>query len=341
MKKFIIGILGIITFVLRLFGEVPSSLPIGSRALLQAYAFENSAEAKAGIGSASAISGGNTYFSKSVRNGSHAIEVLRTARFTFNVENVKNPANLWAQIEDKDGNVLMSGSDQKEVVMSQFGFYQVKDKALPMSYSPSLPIRFPGVQYAYVYIRDEEGKTIRQDNVPVRNGNILFPSAIAGEVSLKVAAVDESGKWVEYLYSKDGWRNVDPDRVFSGLEPKVENTAFVTDSHLNNVIVDSKNGYGNNTLFVLTLNQNQLVNFFAMTSEGYLATGYYIKKDKQPVNYWEIPKGFEVAHDLEWGTYYVWFTWNKDEFQEYQQWYSPPQNDGDGYGKGSSKNPTY
>lgn len=341
MKTKVLAIIGFIAFILRLIGDVPDKLPTGSRALLQAYAFEMASEVKAGIGSVSIVGNGNTYFSRAARNGAHALELMASAKFTFSVENGNDPVYLWAQIEDEDGNVLISGSAQKSIVMSRFGFYQINDKQVEMEYSQSLPIHFPGVQSAYAFIRDENGKTIRRDFIPTRNNKILFPVALAGEVSLQIFASDESGEFREYVYYNDGWRNPEPTKVMTGIEAKVENTIFVTDSFINNVVLESKNGIGDNPLFVLTLNQNQLVNFFAMTSEGKFATGYYIKKDKGPIMRYEVPQGFEVAQDLEWGTYYVWFTWNDEEFKENKRWYAPPQNNGDGYGKGSEENPTY
>jgi hypothetical protein len=343
MKKFIVGILGIITFIFRLFGDVPSSLPFGSRELLQAYALQNTAEARAGIGSDSIVGGNNaTYFTRKVANGVQGIEALRSAMFSFNIENPKDSVYLWSQLTDNDGNVLVGGSSSKMTVKSDVGVYRLTDKKVVMSYSDKLPIIFPGAQAAQVFIHNEKGETIRRDDVKVQNGKILFPVALAGKVSLLVYVENSEGRWEGNLYKNDGTLKVKPDSVVSGIESQIDNTVFVTDSDLNNVVMKSDGGMGNNTLFVLTLNKRRNEHFFAQTSEGYFFTGYNIMKAGETIpKNWVTPKQYEVAQDLNEGVYYIWFTWNESEFKSYQLWYAPPQNDGGGYGKGSEENPTY
>ena len=79
MKKFIVGILSIFAFIHGLFGDVPSSLPIGSRQLLQAQALQNAAVANAGGWSSSTLGGnGNiTYSTRKVANGIQGLEALK------------------------------------------------------------------------------------------------------------------------------------------------------------------------------------------------------------------------------------------------------------------------
>ena len=344
MKKFIVGILSIFAFIHGLFGDVPSSLPIGSRQLLQAQALQNAAVANAGGWSSSTLGGnGNiTYSTRKVANGIQGLEALKTMMFSFNIENPKDPVTLWSQLVDKDGNVLVNGRSTKNTVKSEPGVYGLVDNRVVMYYSDKLPIVFPEAQAAYVSIRNEKGETIREDSVKVQNGKILFPVALAGKSSLVVYTEDSTGGWVANLYKSDGSLSVKPDSVKSGIDPLIDNTVFVTDSHLNNVIVNSEGGKGNNPLFVLTLNKKTGVNFFATTSEGYFSTGYYVMKAGESTpKKWETPKGFEVVQELADGVYYIWFTWDQNEFQEYQQWYAPSQDNGGDYGLGHGQDPTY
>jgi len=326
MKKFIIGIISILAFTVGLLGDVPKSLPIGSRALLQAYALQNTAVVQAGIGSDSMIGGDNTtYFTRRVSNGVQGIEALRSAKFSSSVENPNDPVILWSQLSDKDGNVLASGRSSKKTVKSDAGVYRLTDNKVTMYYSSDiLPIVYPDAQMAYVFIRNEKGETVSQDNIKVKNGKILFPVALAGKASMMVYVENSEGRWEGNLYMADGSLKVKPDSVVGGIEPQIDNTVFVTDSHLNNVVIKSEGGMGDNTLFVLTLNKKKNEHFFAKTSEGHFFTGYYIMKAGEEAKWWPTPKGFEVSQELGDGIYYIWFTWDENEFQEYERYYEPP-----------------
>lgn len=342
MKKFILSILGILVFIHGIFGEAPKSLPIGSRQALQAFALQSVRSVEAGIGSQSIVGNNNQpYISKKVSNGLQALDVIRKANFSYTVENPQDTVSLYVNILDEDGSTILYGNSTKKTTVFGPGFYKPVDTDIKLYYQmDNISIPFPEAYAANAFVRNDKGETIRQDNLRVKNGKIFFPAGLVGQVSVRVFTADASGKGAQYLYAKDGGLKQSIDMVsFVGMTPTVDNTVFVTDADLNNAVIKSQNGFGDNTLYVVTLNKARNLLLFAKTTEGAYCNGFSIMKagDTKPAS-WPIPKGYEVAQNLTDGVYYIWFSWDPKDFTEYKIPYAVP---GDGYGKGFEENPTY
>ncbi|MDO8571402.1 MAG: hypothetical protein Q7R79_01875 [bacterium] len=309
--------------------SVPSKLPTGSVGEIQAYALEHTSQVRAGVGSESQVNGSRrTYVDKRINGAGAALALLASSSFEFNVENPKDDVYLWVWLYDDDDNAVVYGDARKKLVVAKGGNYRPEDLKITLRYAEFVPIAISDLRSAYVAIQDDKGKTIRHDRIEVRNGKMVYPVALAGNAPIHLFIGDD---YTEYLYSKDGLQKLPEQVNTGGVDVSIDHTLFITDGNVNKVVVPSENGRGYNYVIELTLTKAQPVQFFAQTSEGASSTGYIIKKKGGAPVPWTVPKGYEVVQQLAEGTYYIWFSWDPQDFEPYDLYYAPPDNGG---GKG-------
>lgn len=207
MKSVIVGIA--LVFLNLLFGIVAMAappMPVGGQDTIREFALATVVSGQRSIEATSMVWSPDRPNWVEVE-GNGAEDVLNQLLAKKLVMEVVNPADevtgrIW--LFDRDGNCLWYGRSS----------YQADSKALP-AYNLWIQDIFllEDVQRASVYILDEDGKTIGQQGLEIRNGQVVFQSWMAGMKNAVMTVWFEDGQVISW--SLDDGSSSNPSNVSS------------------------------------------------------------------------------------------------------------------------------
>ncbi len=197
----------------------PESLPIGSKAMLRAYAFEQVCGSSISIWSEATMwssnSVTNVYFHPEVAPSlDDAMQAIMFNQFRFKVSDKTKPLNIYAELHNKDGTALFSGNVNASIsesgqILCSTGVKMKLDSFVPIYVGPNVSgasIRLNNGEWdsltvwnGYLYFRSDyteqdgtlilnynEGNTFQQIPYSLRTGDQVPLVAVSGNVDAYV-----------------------------------------------------------------------------------------------------------------------------------------------------------
>lgn len=340
MKKVIMVLLFVICSI-GAFGQ--ATLPINSKAVLRAYALEQSANVFVYFGSSLSLGDSSSRF-VAVEGGTAAgiSKAISSQSFAIDVANPKDMIYCGGSVFNTDGDCLFSGWKNFYLVSSDSGKTYLPPDGygkIDLELQDTIPIKIEGVMYAQLDILDGEGRSRNFYNLNVRDGKVYFQTALAGTnaiIGVYSRTTDSSGQttygW-KYWSAKDS-KLTNQMIPLNEVSVTVKGVKNITDGDII-VEVPTTNGIGDNITveYKSTKVQNVTVSF--LTSEWKWYKGIRVKKvgakDWEfytPVldstkEYYYINVMFDV------GTYYIVPDWAPESLKEPTgPWYPPYYYDG-------------
>lgn len=290
MKKQIQLVIAILIAVLAAgLAYAQESLPmIASRDLLRSYAVEHISKAEGYTYSQSSVpSQGETYFAFPVTDRPVSIEKLRQEVGKYPLTPaIANPADYVGFVVrylSRDEDILFQGGTSVKFVRNaETGRWELPPIDGPeLNLNYEIPITVSNVNYAYVILTDENGNTVRYENVRADReaGKIYYPSFLAGAAGyLVVNSYDhETGKSSSRIYDMRTGKATQPATDSVALSPSIRDFPEVTLSPADPGViieVESHNGSGESPTVEVTVTNKPgntapvFVTVTARTTEG-------------------------------------------------------------------------
>jgi hypothetical protein len=286
MEKIIVGIISVVVLASSLHAlELPM---LQSKEMLQTYAVEQSAKVYAAAGTSlpagdKAQSG---YVPVETSTLVGIIRAIGNCKLSIDVANPKDPVYSSVWVSNKEYQTLFWGNNHFNLVEGKTGY------TLPINYGrielemvEKPPIKIPGAVAARLFTLSN-GQTVYLDEpLRVENGNVFFPSRLAGSSTLLQVEVS-NGKTSEFFYwNVASGASVSKQTFNIGLFSSIKGMSVTTDYNnglpgVNNVMlqIPTTNQMGfNKTLEHYAAGGNNPFFVSLWTSEGKWFTGVKIR----------------------------------------------------------------
>ncbi len=210
---------------------VPTSLPIGSKASLTAYANGQVARGYITHGGLTVLqsSGSVTYLEYQNSDIADLMKSLSVQVSSFDVANTSDAIYTWVSVMNKNWETLYSGY-RNAPPEKVGGAWKLLSSPVRITLSDYIPITFKNVQYAQLVLRDPNGNIeVRQ----VRTGtdSLYFQTALAGWGSELLVTYNTGTGYATAAYSvsNDG-KMIVPSNVSGATAAYIENQTNLNDS---------------------------------------------------------------------------------------------------------------
>jgi hypothetical protein len=209
---------------------LPEELPIGSKAMLTAYALSRAKMVSAQLWSESILSfdGEVSYLFFWGEGADDLIQKVNSPTSTFNVRvyDPVKPLYLYGYIGDENGDALFdsySNVVQTETVGTNALI--LKNAKLEFRLSWIIPIPIEGVTGGYIKHEGEDGKEWYEE-VWVSNGKVHFPVSYAGTGGTLILFSSNSSS----AYNISTGKKIIPTTVAGGVSTSIQNHFYATDA---------------------------------------------------------------------------------------------------------------
>lgn len=308
---------------------------IMSKDALRTYAIEQAANASVSIGTVLPNGpDGGAFLTISSASVKGIVETIENASISVDIANPKDPLYSFASVYNADREVLFTGSKSFKLLRKNDSYVLPPNYGeLTLTLSDVVPIKYTGAIFAQVCTLDPDGKTMNSYALRVENGNIYFPSQLAGSNALLTALItmDGSSQW-KYWSIKHG-SAISPTHLPIVLQPTIEGMVAVTDRSAN-IVVPTQNGVGKNITLEYTSTHAGIANVSFQTTEGKGFAGVWIRKAGES-KWVSIPatpqQGSRITFQVGKGIYYVIPFWGDgDLIESNPTWYPSTTSGGKG-----------